>query len=134
MLAKNHTKTSRTEKKNMVHYSIKRRALFKRMDCNSRYRGEFMMMNWFHGMFDWRKSTKPYFQPGSMSKVPTIANLPPSKGRIYMYAETKVLPLFCVVVIATSTRPRCNFNLNWLLLSIEGDNWWRQYFGDVANL
>ena len=39
MLAKNHTKTSRTKKKNMAHYSITRRALFTRIACKSRCKG-----------------------------------------------------------------------------------------------
>ena len=42
-----------------------------------------MMMNCFCGMVDQQKAFKPYFQPGPLSEILTIANLQPAASKVW---------------------------------------------------
>ena len=48
-----------------------------------------MMMNCFCGMFDHWKAFTPYFQPGPLSEILTIANLRHAASRVWTCAESE---------------------------------------------
>ena len=48
-----------------------------------------MMMNCFCGMVDRRKAFTPYFQPGPLSEILTIANLRHAANRVWTCAESE---------------------------------------------
>ena len=41
-----------------------------------------MMMNYFWGTVDQRKASMPYFQPGPLSEILTIANIQQAGSRV----------------------------------------------------
>ena len=109
--------------------------------CNARPES-MNVLNCFWIMVDWQKVFKPYFQPGPLSEIHTIANLQHVAYRVLTYAEPEFRLNWKVVPKTTTPQhPRIrflhgNFGLEtrteWKewgnLYRIEG---WLQWFGHL---